>query len=209
MGNAARQFEIETQRGARIMRTINDQHEAQIRADAAQEAAERRDRARNRADACRRHQERYADSFDAFGAQTPPPIDGEFPGDYRRRLLQRLIDKLPNGARWSGTQADDFGRDMIGPIEQEVLSAATAEGERPSPENLPDDGTLIARHRVDSATGQRFTEYFGKRSFIADMNRPGKRLVAIHTPTGSVLFGNALRPGVSVEGQRLGNGLWR
>jgi hypothetical protein len=39
---------------------------------------------------------------------------------------------------------------------------------------LPDDGSLVARHRTDSATGERMTEWFGTRSFIADMSRKGR-----------------------------------
>ena len=208
MANAAMQFEIETERGARIMRRINDRNEAQFRADEASEREARRTEARKHADACRRHAERYADAFEAHGQQPPPPVDGDYPGDYRRRLLQRLIDKLPQSERWHDAKADDLGSDLIAAIEAEVLEAAKREGERPSPENFPNDGTLIARHRVDDM-GQRTTEYFGKRSFIADMGLPGKRVVAFHTPRGSVLCGGGFRPGQSVEGQRLGNGLWR
>ena len=43
-------------------------------------------------------------------------------------------------------------------FERMLLEAAKQEGEKPSADSLPDDGTLVARHRVDSATGERSTE---------------------------------------------------
>jgi hypothetical protein len=64
-------------------------------------------------------------------------------------------------------------------FEAELIKAATAEGASPSFENLPDDGSLVARHRTDSATGERVTEFFGRRSFIADMGRPGRKVERI------------------------------
>jgi hypothetical protein len=59
-------------------------------------------------------------------------------------------------------------------IERLVLEAAQQEGEKPSFDNLPSDGSLVARHRVDADTGSKVTEFYGKRSFIADMGKAGQ-----------------------------------
>jgi hypothetical protein len=35
------------------------------------------------------------------------------------------------------------------------------------------------RTRVDANTGTKYNEFFGKRSYIADMGRPGRRVAKI------------------------------
>ena len=70
-----------------------------------------------------------------------------------------------------------------------LLDAAKAEGERPSTENLPSDGSLIARNRVDDM-GAKTTEFFGRESFVKSMGLPGRRVLRICNPkTGDVLHG--------------------
>jgi hypothetical protein len=39
--------------------------------------------------------------------------------------------------------------------------------------NLPDSG-MIQRNRVDENTGAKSIEWFGRRSFIADLNQSGQ-----------------------------------
>ncbi len=192
----------------RVAESRADEAEREIEAEREREAEARRDQARRHADACRRHGEKYSDAFDAHGVRMPPPIDNEFPGDYRRRLLQRLMDKLPEDHELSGITAADLSRDAIKIVEPRAIEAAKAEGERPSEENLPADGSLIARHRTDDL-GQRRIEWHGRESFIKALSLPGKRVVAIHTPRGSHLFAGALREGMSVEGRSLNSGLWQ
>jgi hypothetical protein len=60
----------------------------------AEEAAEARDQARRDAEACRRHQAAYADSFAGFNVQAPAPAADEAPGNYRRRLFATLQSRL-------------------------------------------------------------------------------------------------------------------
>ena len=65
-----------------------------------------------------------------------------------------------------------------------------AEGEQPSFDNLPRDGSLIARTRIDAATGEKATHFYGRRSFIADLSRPAQRVLRVVDPvTRSVLHG--------------------
>jgi hypothetical protein len=64
-------------------------------------------------------------------------------------------------------------------IEQLIIEAAKREGERPSAENLPPNGEMVARHRQDDM-GQRVTEFYGTQSFLKSMGREGRRVAAIY-----------------------------
>jgi hypothetical protein len=161
------------------------------------EDAERADeaRAQARADAHRNREigEIYDDAFRAFGVTTPEPADDERPRQYRRRLYERLRRKLPSSHDLAGVRADELpaGQAFVN-FEAMLLDAAKAEGERPSVENLPDDGSLIARTRVDANTGTKFNEFFGRESFVKQMGMPGRRVLNIVNPrTGDVLYGRA------------------
>jgi hypothetical protein len=133
-------------------------------------------------------------AFTAHGVQTPQPIDGERPGRFRRRLYDHLRRKLPGGHDLAGVRADDL---PTGPafvhFKAQVIEAAQQEGEKPSFENLPDDG-MVMRTRTDANTGTKFNEFFGKRSYIADMGRKGRRVAAIiDRNSGNCIWGTPLR----------------
>ena len=67
-----------------------------------------------------------------------------------------------------------------------------AEGSAPSFENLPRDGSMITRVRTDPDSGQKRTEYFGRRSFIHDFSMQPLRVHRIINPkTREILFGPA------------------
>ena len=162
---------------------------AQRRADAA--------RAKARDDAERRRliAERYDDSFRAFGTEVPAAVDDEAPAAYRRRLFNRLARKLAPDHELAQIRADDVSGQPIvfDNFEAMLLDAAKAEGERPSTENLPSDGSLIARNRVDDM-GAKTTEFFGRESFVKSMGLPGRRVLRICNPkTGDVLHGPRFR----------------
>jgi hypothetical protein len=166
----------------------------QARADASLEDA-RRQRQRANAEARREIQATYADAYRSFGTEVPAPVDDESPTAFRKRLFNRLARKLPPDHDLAQLRADDLGSQPIvfDNFEIELIKAATAEGASPSFENLPDDGSLVARHRTDSATGERMTEFFGRESFIKSMGREGRRVLHIKNPaSGAVLWGRAL-----------------
>ena len=118
---------------------------------------------------------RYADAFLAFGTEVPAPVDDEAPSRYRARLYNRLARRLPPDHKLASVRADDLGSQpqVFDNFEAMLLDAAKAEGERPSQENLPTDGTIVARTRTDSDTGSKVTEFFGRESFIKDFNATG------------------------------------
>jgi hypothetical protein len=177
-------------RAARERQLWLDQERA--RADAlGEERIAELEQARKHADACVRHQSRYDGAYRALGTSGAPARDeGEYPGDYRRRLMRGLQDKLPSDHPWAGVDPDELDKSAIGPVEQQVIDAAQQEAESPSPELLPRDDSLIARTRTDPQSGGRVTTFYGRRSFIADMGRPGRKVVRICDPdTQRVLWG--------------------
>jgi hypothetical protein len=151
------------------------------------EAAEdrRADAAQARADAQRRNEVTaiYDDAFRSFGVETPQAADDEAPGRYRRRLFDRLRRKLPPSHSLADVRGDELppGPAFLN-FEQMMLEAAKAEAERPSAENLPADGSMISRTVADADTGEKTTRFFGRRSFIADLGLPSRRVLRLVDP---------------------------
>jgi hypothetical protein len=158
-----------------INRRMGEEEAALKREDDAREDA-RRAKMRDNAEARCLIALTYDDAF-RFGVTTPEPADDEAPAAFRKRLFNVLARKLPPEHDLAQLRADDLGSQPIvfDNFETELIKAATAEGASPSFENLPDDGSLVARHRTDDM-GQRVTEFYGRRSFIADMGRPGRQV---------------------------------
>jgi hypothetical protein len=101
-----------------------------------------------------------------------------------------LIDRLPSDHPWAGVDPNDLSTDAVKPIEQEVLQAAGREAEAPSQENLPRDDSMIERVRTDPESGSRTVSFYGRKSFIADLSRPARRVRRICNPdTMQVLWG--------------------
>ena len=135
---------------------------------------------------------RYDSAFRSFGTTVPEPADDEAPSRYRARLFNRLARRLSPDHDLAGVRADDLGGQpvVLDRFEEMIIAAAKAEGERPSIDNLPRDGAMISRARVDSDTGSKITEWFGKESFIKSMGREGRRVLRLVDPaSGRVLLG--------------------
>jgi hypothetical protein len=170
----------------RLRREVKDlerQDAERMMADAAQ--------ARGDSERRREYGARYADAFAAFGTETPPPVDDETPGQYIRRLYERLRHRLPSGHDLANVRADDL---PAGPartnFERLLIQAAIAEGLQPSRDNLPPSGELVPRVRGDPDSGARETHWYGRRSFIKDLSREGRRVLRLVDPrTGNVLMG--------------------
>jgi hypothetical protein len=137
---------------------------------------------------------RYADAYRSFGTEVPAPVDDEAPSAYRRRLFNRLVRRLPSDHKLAQIRPDDLGSQAVvfDNFEAMLLAAAALEGSKPSIANLPEDGSIIERHRVDDM-GQRMTEFYGRESFIKDFGRPGRRVRCIRdAKTGQAIWGNPL-----------------
>jgi hypothetical protein len=180
MSAVQRRFDDTLSRADDLLRERLRREEQELaRQDASLEEA-RRQRQRANAEERRLIAGAYDDAFRAFGTEVPAAVDDEAPSRYRARLFNRLVRRLPEGHEWSRTRADDLpSGPALDNIEQLIIEAAKAEGARPSVENLPPDGTLVARHRQDDM-GQRVTEFFGRESFLKSMGREGRRVAAIY-----------------------------
>jgi hypothetical protein len=162
----------------------------QFERERADEADAEREQARRDTEACKRHQARYDSVFSQFAVATPPPVAGEAGGDYRRRLLRHVLDRLPRNDRLYDIRPGGLDSDAIKAVEPAVFASALREAAYPSYDNLPPPGEHVARHRVDPQTGARYTEFYGRRSFIADCGQPGRRIERIQNPkTGQILYG--------------------
>jgi hypothetical protein len=174
---------------ARLKREIAEQER-----EDAERAGAARQKARDDAEKRRMVATKFDDAFASFSAETPQARDDESPGDYRRRLYERLRRRLPDSHELVNVRADEL---PSGPaylnFERMVIDAAKAEGEQPSFDNLPRDGSLIARKRVDAATGKKATHWYGRESFLKELGRPAQKVTAILDPKSqNVLWGKPL-----------------
>jgi hypothetical protein len=192
MSDIRERFDSTMARADRVLAESTRREIERLEAEDAARADEAREKARADAEKRRMVAAKFDDAFRAFSVETPQARDDESPGQYRRRLFSRLQRKLPDSHDLVDIRADDLpsGQAYLN-FEQMIIDAARAEGEHPSEANLPRDGSLIARQRVDDATNAKWTEYFGRRSFIADLGREGRRVQRIVHPAHGVLWGQA------------------
>jgi hypothetical protein len=169
---------------------------AMRRADALDEE-ERRTQARKDRSRCRDHQGRYDEAFGKHGARAPQPAADERPPGYRRRLYAIGQSMLPSGHALTKFDAEDIDGSAIPELERQLLEALDKESETPTGDNRPDsvDDPRARREKVD-AMGLKTVEYHAKRSFIADLNRAGRKVRRLIDPRdGRVLIGeNWSRP---------------
>ena len=168
------------------------QHEARLAEAEAVREAERIQRQRDNFEQRREIAARYDAAFASFGVAAPEAADDEGPGRYRARLFNRLARKLPQGHDLAQIRADDLGSQpiVLDNFERMLLEAAKAEGLAPSEGNLPANGDLVERARVDSATGTKHLDFYGKEPFIKGLSQGGRRVLRVLDPkTQNVLMG--------------------
>ena len=179
----------ETNRYVDLVARDNDQREAQARASAAQRMMEEREQARADADRRREIQARYSDAFNAHGTLVPAPVDDERPGQYRQRLFNSLQRKLPPAHELATVRSDDLSSGLLRRnFENMLIEAAAAEGATPSPANLPKDGSMVTRVRIDPDSGQKRTEFYGRELFIKQLSQAPQRVARLCTKMGDVLY---------------------
>jgi hypothetical protein len=110
MSSAQARFDATISRMDALLDERVRREQAQLERDAAADRVQARVQARADAERCREYGVRYADAFSAFNVEVPPPIDGELPGRYRRRLFDRLVRKLPSSHDLAEIRADGFNR---------------------------------------------------------------------------------------------------
>jgi hypothetical protein len=125
--------------------------------------------------------------YRSFNVETPAPRPDEWSADYERRLLRGLQRRLAPSHELSTAgmgRIDEAPPNLMKMFEPRLRAAAAAEARRPSVENLPPAGQFLERRSVDPKTGEAVTNFWGRTSFIADMGRPGRRVVGFRTPHG-------------------------
>jgi hypothetical protein len=180
----------ETHRLSDLMRRKNDIVEAQLRNDALEAEEARREQERKDMARCRQHQQKYDEQFQRLGQRAPLPLADEAPPSYRRRMFALGQSMLPRDNGLAAIDPRGLDGSAIIPFESELFGALDREAEHP--QNLPDDGSLVERHRTD-ALGQKFIEFYGKRSFIADLGRRGQKVVGIFGKDGAAVWPPAYR----------------
>jgi hypothetical protein len=173
-----------------VNRRVREEEAALKRDDAARADA---DAAQARADdlRCRELAAEFQSDYAAFSCEPPMVRGDEWASDYHCRLLRGLQRRLsPRNDYAHPALLDGLSGRAFDNLAGIIRAEAAREAASPSFENLPPSGELISRNRVDSATGERSVEWFGKRSFIADMGRPGRKVLRLCNPkTGDVLLG--------------------
>jgi hypothetical protein len=161
---------------------------AMRRADSLDEE-EARSKMRRDAERCRQHQERFDAAFAKFGRRAPEPAADAHPPDYRRRLYAIGQSMLPSSDHpLAKFRPDSIDGSAIAELERQLLEALDRESEEPTGDNVPSEGMREVT-KVDS-TGLKKTGFYGKRSFINDFARPGRRVLRLMDPrNGRVLLG--------------------
>jgi hypothetical protein len=160
------------------------------RADAL-DAEERREQARKDRARCIAHQATYEERFARHGVKAPAAVADDTGPGYRRRLFGIAQTLLPDGHALTKFDARDIDGSAIVPMEQSLFDALDREAENPSGSNLPESpDDPRARREVADSVGAKKTEYHAKRSFIADLNRNGRKVARIiDAPRGRVIWG--------------------
>jgi hypothetical protein len=166
--------------------------EAEARADAARQANRRREIATAYSEGNSEVQAYFDSAYRDFGTSgAPVPNEGEHPQLYFSRLTRGLQDRLAPSHPLSAaniTINPSLPTPALSQFGAQINNAAKLEAERPSRENLPRDGSLIERVKVDASNGTRTSTFFGIRSYIKDMAREGRRVIAFHDKEGKILY---------------------
>jgi hypothetical protein len=143
---------------------------------------------------CAEHQARFDERLVRHSVKAPLAAADEAPPRYRRRLFGIGQSLLPDGHDLTKFDAADLDGSAIVPFEQQLFEALDEEAESPSGSNLPKtvDDPRAKRERTDSAGGKVVT-WHAKRSFIKDMMRPARRVIAFHDRDGRIIYPSRAR----------------
>ena len=126
---------------------------------------------------CRELTAEYQPDYQAIDATPPLARADEWSGDCHRRLLLGLQRRLsPRNELADLKLFDEIKGKTFDHFAREVRKAAADEAQTPSVDNLPKDGSLVQRRRVDDA-GRSTIEWFGRESFIKSLGAPARRAV--------------------------------
>jgi hypothetical protein len=112
-----------------------------------------------------------------FGDRASPPLAGERPIDYRRRLAARF---QKHSERFKETRFDTMDPNTLGVMEDLIYADAVAAAKAPGGASTP--GQLIPIQERDSA-GRMITRFVGDiGAFMAPFTSPGATVRVNTTP---------------------------
>ena len=111
-------------------------------------------------------QARADQAFEPWGMRAPEPIIGEDPDDYRRRLMIRAKNQLPENHELRKITVKRIPGDALDNFEKMYYDACRDAGTRN--DSVP-PGEMRMVEKVNPHNGRKFIEFYGTRSFIHDM----------------------------------------
>jgi hypothetical protein len=141
----------------------------------------------------RSYQARADAVFAEWGTRANAPVEGEDPDDYRRNQCVRLKKLLPYSNDRPAPDLPTFrdlrsvklwGLDRNGFEAMEPMIYRAAAVAYARDDTVP-AGELREVKRVDPVTGATEIRFYGRRSFVADLGRPGRRVVKFRTSDGA------------------------
>jgi 8-oxo-dGTP pyrophosphatase MutT (NUDIX family) len=113
--------------------------------------------------------------FRAFGDAAPPPMNGEVPLGYRRRLARMLQKHSP---AWKAADLVKLDENVLAIAEQQIRADAVVASR--SADDVA-DGVLVPVTRVDGDTGHRVTEFRGRTTIFKQFAPPTMRVTKFIT----------------------------
>ena len=126
-------------------------------------------------------QARADQAFEPWGMRAPEPIIGEDPDDYRRRLMIRAKNQLPENHELRKITVKRIPGDALDNFEKMYYDACRDAGTRN--DSIP-PGEMRMVEKVNPHNGRKFIEFYGTRSFIRDMKPFVRRVLGFRTPEG-------------------------
>jgi hypothetical protein len=141
----------------------------------------------------RSYQQRADSVFAEWGTRAKERVEGEDPEDYRRnlavqakKLLPYSDDKpapdLPSFRELRGLKLWSLDRNAFEATEPMIYRAAAVAYAR---DDTVPVGELREVIKIDPVTGYKEIRFYGQRSFVADLMRPGRRVVKFRTSDGA------------------------
>jgi hypothetical protein len=135
----------------------------------------------------REFQAYYQDALREVGVRIPAPILGQSVNDYRRATLQAISKATLQNHELGKVDFSNLKGDVLSNFEPQALAAAGSE--RTNPRNVP-PGQIKPIKALDEYGRVKHTEFVGaydpkydtQHSFINDLGRAGRRVVAFMRP---------------------------
>jgi hypothetical protein len=112
--------------------------------------------------------------------RAPEPVIGEDPDHYRRKLLIKAKNQLPENDELRKVTINRLPEDALAPYENLIYSACDAAALRP--DSVP-PGEMRRVEKIDG-NGLKVVEWVGQRSFVHDFTIPGRRVLGFRTDQG-------------------------